>query len=119
MVPRVLSVSDDQSLRSASELIRDGEFEDNDLTFDDDRHIAKLVLWRADDDCRFTKRKMLFEIREVLRMQIDRDHAGTGPHPIGSIRSQSKQALIIETYDGVTISLVVDKLDATLEVTPG
>jgi len=119
MFPRILSVSDDQSLRSASEKIRDGEFEDSDLTFDDDRHIAKLVLWRADDDCKQTKRRMLFEFRQVLRIQIDRDHAGTGPHPIGGIRSQSKQALIIETYDGVTISLVVNKLDATLEVTPG
>ena len=125
-----INAIDDQSLKVASDIIRDGEFADGDFRFDSPQHTVTLSLWKADEELSSFEREGLFvrwrispmrrlelSFRSVMSVEFIRKSSGTSPHPIGGIRWNNGEAVYIDTYDGLTVGLTISKLDGTLLIT--
>jgi hypothetical protein len=125
-----INIIDNATLREAADLIRDGEFADDDFHFDSSQQSAILSLWKSDESLSSFEaggllaryhvspmRRFVLTFRSVANVEFLRQSSGAGNHPIGGIRWDHRHTVCIDTYDGITIQLTVATLDGSLEIT--
>lgn len=125
------SIDNTQSLKEASDCLRDAEFADDDIRFDTENSKVIVSLWKPDKRLSLVYPFWSFVWKRTLPMRrIDlifesvtdvhytRDSAtGKGMHELGHIRLGQARTVCLDTYDGLVVTIRLLSLQGRVQVT--
>lgn len=124
-----ITIVNNATLALATEYIRDGEFSDRDLSFNESLQLVSLTLWKADDELASIEiggfirgwqispmRRLVLIFTGVRDMHFVEESKGTEIHPLGGVQWNQHDNVRIDTYDGITINLTVNSLNGELQI---
>jgi hypothetical protein len=117
------------SLSLAVDLVRDANFDETRMMYDQDDGVLLSIFGRAttgpgrnlisqDHHMRFVRLQLI--LNEAIAYSTSRaSTAAVGPvHPLGGIEWDGQHHLLLLTYDGLEIHITIASLQALLTITP-
>jgi hypothetical protein len=128
----IMKVNDRRTLRKLGDLLRDGRIRESEIRPTVGRDALTIDIWLRTDRTvtsgrawwpfvweEVAARKSVLEVRYVNHFVVTRHrHANlAGIFSLSRIRLIEANSILVETYDGMTLSIVVERLECVLHLT--